>query len=83
MEKLIHDQLLENNGINVLRHAIFESVLLGTGIIKGPLNYSKTIHKWSNQDGEKSYEPYDKLKVFLHGIFSQTLLQLIWMIVIM
>ena len=70
MEKLIHDQLLENNGINVLRHAIFESVLLGTGIIKGPLNYSKTIHKWSNQDGEKSYEPYDKLVPKIEGVSS-------------
>ena len=61
MEKLIHDQLLENNGVNVLRHSIFESVLLGTGIIKGPLNYNKTIHKWAqNEDNKKIYQPYVK-----------------------
>ena len=58
MEKVIHDQLLDNNAINTLRHSIFESVLLGTGIVKGPLNYNKTIHKWTK---EKEYIPYDKL----------------------
>ena len=58
MEKVIHDQLLDNNAINTLRHSIFESVLLGTGIVKGPLNYNKTIHKWTQ---EKEYVPYDRL----------------------
>ena len=69
MERLMHDQLLQNNGINVLRHSIFESVLLGTGIIKGPLGYNKTIHKWSNtEEGEKIYEPYDKLVPKIEGV---------------
>jgi len=36
MEKCIHDQLLDTNAVNVFRQAIFESSLLGTGIIKGP-----------------------------------------------
>ena len=58
MEKVIHDQLLDNNAINTLRHSIFESVLLGTGIVKGPLSYNKTVHKWSK---EKEYMPYEKL----------------------
>ena len=58
MEKVIHDQLLDNNAINTLRHSIFESVLLGTGIVKGPLNYNKTVHKWTE---DKTYTPYDKL----------------------
>ena len=60
MEKLIHDQLLDTNAINVLRHSIFESVLLGTGIVKGPFNYAKTIHRWDSVDGEKMYSPYNK-----------------------
>ena len=60
MEKLIHDQLLDTNATNVLRHAIFESVLLGTGIVKGPFNYAKTIHRWDNVNGEKMYAPYLK-----------------------
>ena len=60
MEKLIHDQLLDTNATNVLRHAIFESVLLGTGIVKGPFNYAKTVHRWDNIDGQKMYAPYVK-----------------------
>ena len=68
MEKLMHDQLLENNGVNVLRHSIFESVLLGTGIIKGPLSYNKTIHKWSSENEEKTYEPYSKLVPKIEGV---------------
>jgi len=58
MEKAIHDQLHENNAVNVLRHSMFESTLLGTGIIKGPLNESKMVHKWGV---EKKYEPYRRM----------------------
>ena len=57
LEKLIHDHLLDNNAVNTLRHAIFESVLLGTGIVKGPLNYNKTVHQWTK---DKVYMPYEK-----------------------
>jgi len=41
LEKLIHDQLEESNGNVTLRNAIFESCLLGTGILKGPFTYNK------------------------------------------
>ena len=58
MEKAIHDQLHENNAVNVLRHSMFEGTLLGTGIIKGPLNESKMVHKWNQ---EKQYEPYRRM----------------------
>ena len=34
MEKCIHDQLLDTGAVNVMRKAIFEAALLGTGIIK-------------------------------------------------
>jgi hypothetical protein len=60
MEKMIHDQLLDTSAVNVLRHSIFECALLGTGIIKGPFNYKKTVHKWMGTGEEKLYEPYDK-----------------------
>ena len=50
MEKAIHDQLTDTNAVNVLRHAIFESTLLGTGIIKGPFNFNKTIHRWEDTE---------------------------------
>ena len=59
LEKLIHDQIEESNGATELRNALFESVLLGTGIIKGPFNYNKTLHKWTTNEetGEREYEP--------------------------
>ena len=46
MEKLIHDQIEESNGNSELRNALLESALLGTGIVKGPFNFNKRLHKW-------------------------------------
>ena len=46
LEKLIHDQIEESDGSIALRNAIFEACLLGTGIIKGPFTYNKTLHKY-------------------------------------
>jgi hypothetical protein len=61
MEKCIHDQLLDTNGINVFRKAIFESALLGTGVIKGPFNFYKRVHKWERDEmGNREYMPYEK-----------------------
>ena len=60
MEKTIHDQLIDSNAINVLRHSIFESSLLGTGIIKGPFNFNKKVHNWTMEEDEKVYQPYEK-----------------------
>ena len=50
MEKLIHDQIEESNGASELRSALFEAAMLGTGIIKGPFNFNKTLHKWDEDD---------------------------------
>lgn len=62
MEKVIHDQLLDTNAVNVLRHAVFESALLGTGIVKGPFNYYKRVHKWErDEDGNRIYNPDEKV----------------------
>ena len=59
MEKVIHDQLTNTNAVTTLRNSIFESVLMGTGIVKGPFTHVKTVHKWENVDGEgKVYTPY-------------------------
>ena len=60
MEKMIHDQLLDTSAVNVLRHSIFECALLGTGIVKGPFNYKKTVHQWNGAGEEKEYNPFDK-----------------------
>jgi hypothetical protein len=58
MEKLIHDQISESNGSSEVRSSLFESSLLGTGIIKGPFNYNKTLHRWTKtEEGERDYQP--------------------------
>ena len=60
MEKLIHDQIEESNGSSEIRNALFESALFGTGIIKGPFNFNKTLNRWDeNEEGERSYRPVD------------------------
>jgi len=61
LQKLIHDQLDETSAITVLRHVLFEMVLLGTGVLKGPFTHDKTLHKWEkNDDGEQEYKPKSK-----------------------
>jgi hypothetical protein len=59
MQKLIHDQIEESNGSSELRNAIFEAALFGTGIVKGPFNYNKTIGRWTKnkETGEREYSP--------------------------
>ena len=62
MEEVIHDQLLDTNAVNVLRKAVFESCLLGTGIVKGPFNFHKRVHQWEREEGgEREYKPYEKV----------------------
>jgi hypothetical protein len=60
MEKLIHDQIDESHGSSEIRNALLESALLGTGIIKGPFNFNKTLNKWDkSEDGERMYNPLE------------------------
>jgi hypothetical protein len=60
MEKLIHDQIDESKGSSEIRNALLESSLLGTGIVKGPFNFNKKLHKWdTGEDGERSYNPLE------------------------
>jgi len=62
MEKMIHDQLLDTSAVNVFRSAVFESALLGTGIVKGPFNFYKRVHQWKrDEEGERTYTPYEKV----------------------
>ena len=61
MEKCIHDQLLDTGAVNVMRKAIFESCLLGTGVIKGPFNFYKRVHNWTkDEEGNRVYDPFEK-----------------------
>ena len=58
MQQLIHDQIEESNGASELRNAIFESALFGTGIVKGPFNFNKTIGRWeTDEEGNRNYSP--------------------------
>jgi len=59
MQKLIHDQIEESNGSSELRNALFESALFGTGIVKGPFNFNKTLSRWEKDEetGERTYNP--------------------------
>jgi len=60
MEKLIHDQIEESNGSSEIRNALFEASLFGTGIVKGPFNFNKTLNRWTrNEDGERTYDPLE------------------------
>ena len=60
MEKIIHDQIEESNGASEIRNALFESALFGTGIVKGPFNFNKTLHRWTEgEDGNRNYSPID------------------------
>jgi len=60
LEKLIHDQIEESNGSSEIRNALLESALLGTGIVKGPFNFNKTLSRWEeNEEGEREYNPLE------------------------
>jgi len=56
MERLIHDQIADSKGQVAVRDAIFESCLLGTGIIKGPFNYTKLVNSWENGELRQEQE---------------------------
>lgn len=57
MDKLIQDQLEESKASTELAKALFEAVMLGTGVIKGPFTYTKTLHKWVKEGGRRVYKP--------------------------
>jgi len=57
MEKKIRDQLEESAATKHLRHSVFECVLFGTAIMKGPFAVDKEYPKW---DEEGKYDPVIK-----------------------
>ena len=60
MQTLIHDQIEESGGSSELRNALLESALFGTGIVKGPFNYNKTLSRWTvGEEGERNYDPLE------------------------
>jgi len=60
MEKLIHDQIEESKGSSEIRNALLESAMLGTGLVKGPFNFNKKLHKWDEtEEGTRDYNPLE------------------------
>lgn len=58
MDALIKDQIEASDGGNVVRDAIFEACLLGTGVVKGPFTTNKEIPYWAEgAEGEREYQP--------------------------
>jgi len=57
MEKKIHDQLEESGFSEHVRSFIFDMVLFGTGIMKGPFSRDKEYPNW---DDEGNYKPVIK-----------------------
>ena len=58
MEKLIHDQIEESNGASEIRNSLFEAALFGTGVVKGPFNFNKTLNRWTeSENGTREYSP--------------------------
>ena len=57
MEKKIKDQLEESSATKHLRHSVFECVLFGTAIMKGPFAVDKEYANW-DETGE--YDPIIK-----------------------
>lgn len=48
MDKQIHDQLDEADAKTHVSNALFEMVLLGTGVVKGPFTVEKLYPKWDD-----------------------------------
>ena len=57
MEKKIKDQLEESSATKQLRFSVFECVLFGTGVMKGPFALDKEYPNW---DEEGDYDPIIK-----------------------
>lgn len=53
MDKVIQDQLTEVSASKELRKMLFEQCLYGTGVLKGPFTYEKTIHRWGIEATEE------------------------------
>tara|TARA_R110000744_G_scaffold154462_2_gene269255 strand:+ start:2706 stop:4805 length:2100 start_codon:yes stop_codon:yes gene_type:complete len=58
MTKKLQDMLTESDAVTHVCRAVFESILLGTGVIKGPMLKRKEYPRWT-EEGE--YDPIFKV----------------------
>ena len=62
LNKIVHDQLVDTSAVKEIRRSLFEQAMLGTGILKGPFNFYKKIHKWDiDEEGQRVYTPFEKM----------------------
>lgn len=70
MHKVIQDQLCEDDAEYALRRTLFEMVLLGSGVFKGPTGTHKTYHHWEQDEGSQkiTYNPETKFVPKFHQV---------------
>lgn len=59
MQKFIIDQMEEGYFQREVRRAIWQCVVLGTGVMKGPMTFSQVHHRWEKNQfsGDNEYKP--------------------------
>lgn len=58
MQKMILDQMGEENLERSIRYSAWECVVLGTGVMKGPMTYDRVVHTWEkDEEGKNVYNP--------------------------
>lgn len=60
-DKLIQDQLKEQSIEAELRSVVLETCSLGTGVMKRPMTFKETIHRWVEGEDGPEYAPVEKL----------------------
>jgi len=60
MQFTILDQIAEGKVEDEIRKSVWECVLQGTGVLKGPMTYDKITHSWKKVDGKNTYSPETK-----------------------
>jgi hypothetical protein len=62
LNRYVKDQLSEAKAAEEIRKVIFETCLLGSGVLKGPFNFNKEIARWTFTDeGTREYTPVKKV----------------------
>lgn len=63
LRKVIQGQLSETHAMTALRKTVYDMIMLGTGVLKGPFTYRETIHRFEQDPDTKeiTYKPFQKL----------------------
>jgi hypothetical protein len=61
LDKVVQDQLAEQNVGEAVRAAALEAVIMGTGCLKRPHTHRETLHKWVNGDNGIEHSEEERL----------------------